>query len=548
VLSRERSVLSVADEWLSRIEQAELSVRSFVTVDAGGARAAASALDEQLALASSSSSSSSSPLPKSHPLLGVPLAVKDTLATKGLRTTAGSALLANHVPNFDATAVSRARAAGAVVVGKVNCDEFAMGSTTESSFHQPSTRNPWDLTRVPGGSSGGSAAAVSARQVPVVLGSDTGGSIRQPASYCGVVGIKPSYGSVSRHGLLAYGSSLDCVGPLAGCVEDAALLLDVVAGKCRFDATSNERGSPSSSSSSSSSFPLSDACVPISSLSDTKPLAGLRVGVIAEAADASGLSPGVSAAFDAAVAHFEDLGAQVGLARLPSASAALPAYYVIATAEASSNLARYDSIRFGERSRKSAKENELNVAEVMAAARRSGFGPEVKRRILMGTYALSAGYVDAYYARAQRVRALVRGQMSRALLEEEEGGGGFDVLVAPVAPTVAPALSSSGSSSSSSSSSGEKDPLQMYLGDVMMVTLNLAGLPGVCVPCGFAPREEEEGGDKSSSSSSLLLPVGLQIIGRAGLAGEVAAVRAAHVFEQTASFSHLGAPPHAATL
>ena len=534
VLSGERSALSVTEEWLSRIDQAEPSVRSFVTVDAQGARAAAEALDKQLAASGSSSPSSSN-----FPLLGVPLAVKDTLATKGLRTTAGSALLANHVPNFDATAVARARAAGAVVVGKANCDEFAMGSTTESSFHSPTTRNPWDLSRVPGGSSGGSAAAVSARQVPVALGSDTGGSIRQPASYCGVVGIKPSYGSVSRHGLLAYGSSLDCVGPLAGCVEDAALLLDVIAGKCRFDATSTDREASSSSSSSSPSlFPLSDACVPLSSLADSKPLRGLRVGVIAEAADASGLSLGVSSAFDAAVAHLESLGAEVGLASLPSASAALPAYYVIATAEASSNLARYDSIRFGERSGESKDRGDSNVAQVMAAARRSGFGPEAKRRILMGTYALSAGYVDAYYARAQRVRSLVRRQMSRALLSKEEngGGGGFDVLVAPVAPTVAPALASS----SSSSADKDKDPLQMYLGDVMTVTLNLAGLPGVCVPCGFAPKEEEEGG--------LLLPVGLQIIGRAGLAGEVAAVRAAHVFEQTAAFSHLGAPPHAARL
>ena len=560
VLSKERSVLSVTEEWLARIEEVEPSVHSFVTVDAEGARAAASALDKQLASSASSSSLTSS----NFPLLGVPLAVKDTLATTGLRTTAGSLLLRNPVPSFDATAVARARAAGAVVAGKANCDEFAMGSTTESSaFNHPSTtRNPWDLTRVPGGSSGGSAAAVSARQVPAALGSDTGGSIRQPASYCGVVGIKPSYGSVSRHGLLAYGSSLDCVGPLAGCVEDAALLLDVVAGKCRFDATSISRGGgtggeTSSCSSSSSLFPLSDACVPISSLSDSKPLGGLRVGVIAEAADASGLSPGVSSAFGAAVAHLESLGAEVGLARLPSASAALPAYYVIATAEASSNLARYDSIRFGERSSSSSSssrgkgqgdDDDLNVAEVMAAARRSGFGPEVKRRILMGTYALSAGYVDAYYARAQRVRALVRGQMSRALSKKtENGGGGFDVLVAPVAPTVAPALASS-----SSSSNNNRDPLQMYLGDVMTVTLNLAGLPGVCVPCGFASKEDEnDDGDKGGGSEGgkgLLLPVGLQIIGRHGLEGEVAAVRAAHVFEQTAAFSHLGAPPHAARL
>jgi aspartyl-tRNA(Asn)/glutamyl-tRNA(Gln) amidotransferase subunit A len=552
VLSRERSALSVTEEWLSRIAEAEPWVRSFVTVDAKGAKAAAAALDEQLASGSVSSSSN-------FPLLGVPLAVKDTLATKGLRTTAGSALLRKHVPNFDATAVARARAAGAVVAGKANCDEFAMGSTTESSFHQPSTRNPWDLSRVPGGSSGGSAAAVSARQVPAALGSDTGGSIRQPASYCGVVGIKPSYGSVSRHGLLAYGSSLDCVGPLAGCVEDAALLLDVVAGKCRFDATSNDRrgGESSSSSSSSSLFPLSDACVPIASLSDSKPLRGLRVGVIAEAADASGLSPGVSSAFSAAVAHFEALGAEVGLARLPSASVALPAYYVIATAEASSNLARYDSIRFGERRGSSGEgggggreDGSDTVAEVMAAARRAGFGPEVKRRILMGTYALSAGYVDAYYARAQRVRSLVRRQMSRALSSKEEGGGGgggggFDVLVAPVAPTVAPALAPP---SSSSSAAEDRDPLQMYLGDVMTVTLNLAGLPGICVPCGFAPAEggEERGAGAAGGKGPLLLPVGLQIIGRAGLEGEVAAVRAAHVFEQTAAFSHLGAPPHAA--
>ena len=261
----------------------------------------------------------------------------------------------------------------------------------------------------------------------------------------------------------------------------------------------------------------------------------------------------MSSAFDAAVAHLESLGAEVGLASLPSASAALPAYYVIATAEASSNLARYDSIRFGERrsDRNEDEKENFNVAEVMAAARRSGFGPEVKRRILMGPYALSAGYVDAYYARAQRVRSLVRRQMSRALLGREVGGGGFDVLVAPVAPTVAPALASS-SPSSSSSSDKDRDPLQMYLGDVMTVTLNLAGLPGVCVPCGLAPKDDDDGGGGGGGDvggkgeKGLLLPVGLQIIGRAGLTGEVAAVRAAHVFERTAAFSHLGLPPHAA--
>lgn len=480
------SAADVTEQWLARIAQCEPAVGAFVSVDADGARAAASALDAALDAGA-----------PPGPLAGVPVAVKDTLATAGLRTTAGSKALRGHVPAYDAVAVARLRAAGAIVVGKANCDEFAMGSTTETSA-TARTVNPWDAARAPGGSSGGSAAAVAARATPAALGSDTGGSIRQPASYCGVVGVKPTYGLVPRAGLLAYASSLDCVGPLAVTVRDAAALLTVIAGPCVEDATASARARVDYLA----ALPPTDAL-------DTRPLAGVTAAVLDTGA---GLAPGVAAAFEGAVAHVEALGARVTRVALPSLAAALPAYYVIALSEASSNLARYDGVRYGSRGEAEAE----SAAALISAARAAGLGPEVKRRILMGTYALSAGYVDAYYTRAQRVRAMVAAELAAAL---DVAAGGATVLLAPAAPSAAPLLGAA-----------EADPLAMYLSDVLTVPVNLGGLPGVCVPCGA------DGG----------MPVGLQIV--AGAHRDADALRVAHAFEVTADFARLGRAPLAATL
>ena len=460
-------------------------------------------------------------------------------------------MLADHVPAYDASAVARLRAAGAVVVGKTNCDAFAMGSTGEASAAGP-TANPWAPGRVPGGSSGGSAAAVAARQVPAALGSDTGGSIRQPASFCGVVGIKPTYGRVPRHGLIAYGSSLDCIGPLAATVEDAALVLDVISGREARDATSS--GSGGGQASAPTLPPLvPPGGLPSAAALGPTPLAGLRAGIIAQTVDGPGLAPGVAAAFARACDHLRALGASVTPVSLPSFGAALPAYYVIATAEASSNLARFDGLRLPRPA--GAAEGGNDVRAAMAAARAAGFPAEVKRRILMGTYVLSAGYVDAYYARAQRVRTLIQREMGGALRSGIALGGGveapssssaggasdaekekFDVLLAPAAPTAAYATGA-----------GAADPLAMYLGDVMTVPLNLAGLPGVCVPAGFDDGAEGGGGGGGGAappSSAPPLPVGLQVI--AGAWGEAEAVRVAHAFEVTAPWARRGWAPGAA--
>ena len=460
--------------------------------------------------------------------------VQDTICTKGLRTTAASRMLADHVPAYDATAVARLRRAGAVVVGKTNCDAFAMGSTGEASAAGP-TANPWAPGRVPGGSSGGSAAAVAARQVPAALGSDTGGSIRQPASFCGCVGIKPTYGRVPRHGLIAYGSSLDCIGPLAATVEDAALVLDVISGRDGRDATSGEGTGGSQPLVPPGGLPSAAALGPT-------PLAGLRAGIISQTVAGPGLAPGVAAAFTRAVDHLQALGADVQTVSLPSFAAALPAYYIIATAEASSNLARFDGLRLPKPAGlggAAAAAAPADVKAAMAAARAAGFPDEVKRRILMGTYVLSAGYVDAYYARAQRVRTLIQREMGGALRGGGGGGeepstssdGKFDVLLAPAAPTTAYAAGA-----------GAADPLAMYLGDVMTVPLNLAGLPGVCVPAGF--DDGGEGGGAGGHDAPPPLPVGLQVI--AGAWGEAGAVRVAHAFEVTAPFARRGWAPLAA--
>ncbi|GBF93284.1 aspartyl glutamyl-tRNA amidotransferase subunit A [Raphidocelis subcapitata] len=488
VAGRQRSAVEVARDYLDRIRSVEGEVGAFITVDEAHALAQAEAIDARIAAGQDAG-----------PLAGVPIAVKDNICTRGLRTTAGSKVLECYVPPFDATAVERLRAAGAVIVGKTNMDEFGMGSSTENSAYKP-TRNPWDLARVPGGSSGGSAAAVAAGQAAAALGSDTGGSIRQPAHFCGVVGLKPSYGRVSRYGLVAYASSLDVVGPLAGSVEDAARLLTAMAGHDARD----------SSSSQEPSVDFAAALQPLDRL-PSRPLAGKRVGVIAQTMGA-GVSAGVAAAVQGAIKQLEALGAEVEEVSLPSFDAGLPAYYVLALSEASSNLSRYDGIRYGLRS-----PEESGLKQLYEATRGAGLGAEVKRRILMGTYALSAGYYDAYYQRAQKVRTLVQRDMTSALQR-------FDFLVSPAAPTPAYKL-------------GEKssDPLEMYKGDLMTVNLNLAGLPAVVLPCGLA------GPDSPGAPG---LPVGLQMVGR--MFGEAELLAAAHVFEQTAGALAGAAPAVAA--
>ena len=406
------------------------------------------------------------------PLAGVPLALKDVLVTKGVRTTAGSRILDEFVPPYDATVVRRLREAGVVILGKTNMDEFAMGSSTENSGFG-TTRNPWDPTRVPGGSSGGSAAAVAAGQATLGIGTDTGGSIRQPAALCGIVGVKPTYGLVSRYGLIAFASSLDQVGPLAREVRDAALLLEAIAGHDPKDSTS-----------------IPDAPTDFTSRLDGG-VEGMRIGVPKEMFPPDGAEPGVLARAREAVDRLQRLGARVEECSLPSFEYALSAYYLIAPAECSSNLARYDGVRWGLRIK-----DPSDVVDMMQRTREAGFGPEVKRRVMLGTYALSAGYYDAYYGQAQRARTLVRREFDAAFER-------FDLLAGPTSPTVAFRL-------------GDRvdDPLAMYLSDVFTVPVNLAGNAAVTVPAGLS-----EG-----------LPVGLQLIAPA--LGEATMMRAAYAFEQ----------------
>ena len=408
---------------------------------------------------------------KDHPLLGMPLAIKDVICIEGLPTTCGSRILENYVPPFSATAVEKLQAAGAVILGKTNTDEFAMGSSTENSAFF-ATHNPWDLSRVPGGSSGGSAAAVAVDMAFGALGSDTGGSVRQPAALCGIVGIKPTYGRVSRWGLVAFASSLDQIGPLARNVTDVAILLGVLAGYDPRDSTSV------------------DTPVPDYAASLSGDVRGLRIGVPKEYFVA-GLQPEVEAAVRAAIAALADLGAEIVDVSLPHTDYALPVYYLIAPAEASANLARYDGVRYG------LSIEGQDLWDSYRQTRGNGFGPEVKRRIMLGAYALSAGYYDAYYLQAGKVRTLIRRDFDRALTQ-------CDVLAAPTAPTTAFRI-------------GEKvdDPLQMYLQDVFTLAISLAGLPGLSLPCGF----DETG-----------LPIGLQIMG--GAFDETTLLRVAHAYEQ----------------
>jgi aspartyl-tRNA(Asn)/glutamyl-tRNA(Gln) amidotransferase subunit A len=404
-------------------------------------------------------------------LLGIPLAIKDVLCTEAMPTTAGSRILEGFVPPYDATVVARLKEAGAVIPGKTNTDEFAMGSSTENSAYC-TTRNPWDRSRVPGGSSGGSAAAVAAGECLAALGSDTGGSVRQPASLCGVVGLKPTYGRVSRYGLIAFASSLDQVGVLTKDVTDAAIMLGAIAGHDPCDGTSVD-------------LPVPDYTTAL-----TGDATGVRVGVPDEYF-IEGLQPEVEEAVQTAVETLADLGAEVQRVSLPHTDHALPVYYLIAPAEASANLARYDGVRYGMRSEGG------SLDEMYKGTRGEGFGPEVKRRIMLGTYALSAGYYDAYYLKAQKVRTLIKADFDAAFED-------VDVIVGPTTPTTAFRI-------------GEKveDPLQMYLSDVFTLSMNLAGICGLSLPCGFDDRG---------------LPIGMQLTGPAFGEGEVLGL--AHAYEQ----------------
>ena len=457
---RETSAVTLTRACLERIAATDGDLNAFITVSEEPALAAAEAADQRLAQG------------ESAPLLGIPLALKDIFVTAGMRTTCASKILDYFIPPYDGTAVRKLKEAGAVLLGKLNMDEFAMGSSNENSAYGP-VRNPWDTGCVPGGSSGGSAACVAARQAPGSLGTDTGGSIRQPASHCGVVGIKPTYGRVSRYGVIAYASSLDQVGPLAGNVRDSALLLQAVAGYDPLDSTSV------------------DTPVPDYAAALAGGVKGLRIGLPREYF-IEGLDSEVRAAVEAAVATYRGLGAEIVEVGLPHTDYAVACYYLIATAEASSNLARYDGVRYGLR-----VDAGNGLLDMYKRSRAAGFGDEVKRRIMLGTYALSSGYYDAYYLKAQKVRTLIRQDFLDAFTK-------VDLLLTPVAPTPAFRL-------------GEKtaDPLQMYLSDIFTIPVNLAGTCAMSLPCGF---------------SAAGLPIGVQLIGQPF--GEATMLRAAHAFEQ----------------
>ena len=455
------SATALAEAYYAKIEKEDPAIGAYLTLCKDRALAQAERIDRLAA--------EGKPLP---PLGGVPVGIKDVMVTRGVRTTAGSKILKSYVPPYDCTAVARMEAAGAVVLGKMNCDEFAMGSSNENSAYRP-VHNPRDLSRVPGGSSGGSAAAVAAGMAVVTLGSDTGGSIRQPASFCGVVGLMPTYGRVSRYGLIAFASSLDHIGPLTRTVEDAALVLRIIAGRDPMDSTSAD-------------VPVPDYVAELS-----KPVRGLRLGVAREYFG-EGLDPEVRAAVEQAIQKLAGLGCEIVPVSLPHTEYAIPTYYLVATAEASANLARFDGVRYGHRSPQA-----RTLSEMYQRSRDEGFGPEVKRRIMLGTYALSAGYYDAYYLKAQRVRTLLTQDFEEAFKK-------VDAIITPTSPTAAFKL-------------GEKtdDPLAMYLADIYTVTADLVGVPGISIPCGET-RET--------------LPIGLQILGRHF--EEATILRVARAYEQ----------------
>ena len=463
------SAVELATESLARIEAGNGRINAFVTTCRDSALKAAAEADARIAAGNAG------------PLTGIPLAHKDVFCTEGVLTTCGSKMLANFLSPYDAHVVTLLKNAGAVMVGKTNMDEFAMGSSNENSHFGP-TRNPWNLDCVPGGSSGGSAAAIAARMVPIATGTDTGGSVRQPASFCGVTGIKPTYGTVSRYGMIAYASSLDQGGAFARSAEDCALLLSAMTGHDPRDSTSLEREAEDYSRDLA------------------KPLAGLRIGLPKEFF-ADGMDDDVRAAVEAALAEYRKLGATTVEVSLPNARLAIPAYYVIAPAEASSNLSRFDGVRYGHRA---AEYTDLN--DMYCKSRAQGFGAEVKRRILVGTYVLSHGYYDAYYIKAQKLRRLIANDFAAAFQQ-------CDVIAGPTAPTTAFGIGAK-----------TDDPVQMYLGDIYTVAVNLAGLPGLSHPAGFG-----KGG----------LPVGLQLIGN--YFGEARLLGVAHQFQQATDW-HARAP------
>ena len=463
----EVSVLEATQAVLDAIKAKEAAVNSFVTVDEEGALKRAAEVQKLIDEGK-----------LTGPLAGVPVAIKDNMCTEGLLTTCSSKILYNYIPTYSAEAVKRLEAAGAVIVGKTNMDEFAMGSTTETSAYGV-TKNPWNTEHVPGGSSGGSCAAVAAEEVPYALGSDTGGSIRQPSSFCGVTGIKPTYGSVSRYGLIAYGSSLDQIGPIAKDVTDCATILETITSYDTKDSTSVKReGSDYTSA-------LVD---------DVK---GMRIGIPRDYFG-EGLDPEVREAVLAAAETLKEKGAIVEEFDLGLVEYAIPAYYVIACAEASSNLARFDGVKYGYRT----KEYE-GLHNMYKKSRSEGFGAEVKRRIMLGSFVLSSGYYDAYYLKALRVKALIKKAFDNAFSK-------YDVILGPAAPTTAPKLGQS-----------LDNPIQMYLGDIYTISVNLAGLPGISLPCGM---------DKNG------LPIGLQLIGDCFKEKNI--IRAAYSFEQTREYKH----------
>ncbi|MCL6449527.1 MAG: Asp-tRNA(Asn)/Glu-tRNA(Gln) amidotransferase subunit GatA [Armatimonadetes bacterium] len=460
LVDRQITAEELCRAFFERIDAVEDKLKAFVTITRENALARAKEIDRQIAAGG-----------QIAPLAGIPVAVKDNLCTEGVRTTCSSKILYNFIPPYSATVITRLNQAGAVILGKTNLDEFAMGSSTENSGFFP-THNPWDLERVPGGSSGGSAVAVAAGEAAVALGSDTGGSIRQPAAFCGIVGLKPTYGAVSRFGLMAFASSLDQIGPLTRDVTDAALVMNVIAGHDPLDSTS-------------APGPVPDYTAYLQN-----GIKGLKIGVPKEYMG-EGISPAVKQVVAEALAALADLGAQIEETSLPHSEYALPAYYLIAPAEASSNLARYDGVRYGYRA-----EGGTDVVDMFMKTRSLGFGPEVKRRIMLGTYALSAGYYDAYYLKALKVRTLIKQDFDRAFAS-------YDVLLSPTTPS--PAFRQ-----------GEKvaDPLQMYMSDICTLAINLAGLPGISIPAGFADG----------------LPVGMQLIGKPFDEGTL--LRVAYTFEQ----------------
>lgn len=464
LLKKETSAEEITNAVFNRIDNVEEKIKAYLTLTKEQALGKARQVDKQIAAGEQIS-----------PLAGIPMAIKDNICVKGVHTTCASKMLENFVSPYDATVIERLKENQAVLVGKTNMDEFAMGSTTETSYMK-TTRNPWNTERVPGGSSGGSAAAVAADQCIVALGSDTGGSIRQPAAFCGVVGLKPTYGTVSRYGCVAFASSLDQIGPLAKDVTDCALVLNAICGQDSKDATSAPYKVPDYTK-----YLQND-------------VRGLRIGVPKEYM-ATGLDNDIKRLIEEAITTLSNLGAEIEETSMPHVEYALPAYYLIATAEASSNLAKFDSVRYGYQ-----YPDAEDVLDMFIKSRSKGFGAEVKRRIMLGTYALSAGYYDAYYLKALKVRTLVKQDFDRAFEK-------YDLLLSPTTPTPAFKFAQK-----------VGDPVQMYLNDLYTMSVNLAGAPGISLPCGFVDG----------------LPVGLQLIAKPF--GEAAMLRAAYTFEQNTEF------------